>query len=340
MGRLCHPPHRARNTILKEEPLFVIRKPVPQIREQDIWQAVLQLPPLQKQQFLLLRDNASGTFASMQDAFAENSFDLASPDEYGRVTRPPAQGMLLLLSRFNHSCVPNAKIPTFRGNEQALAILATRGIAAGEEITFCYSFDVKFRTRGERHEELRFVCECRACLPGTLFQQLSDARRRLYRGLCYLVNGNDPLGGGRQRVTDSPIITDPQLRRQAETFSIPLSSRFVYHVLIDFLLEEEGLLDDLDDPRHHGVSRGVLFLAGAFQTIDNAIIAVQALAQDTWWARLDGVFKLYGRADAADATVTSDTVVSRGWVDWRRATDAADGGNQPRFRPRVTGCRW
>ncbi len=292
-------------TILREEPLFVIHKPTPQIREQDIWQAVLQLSPDKKQQFLLLRDNASGTFASMQDAFAENSFDLASPDENGRVTRPPAQGLLLLLSRFNHSCVPNAKIPSFTGNALVAAIVATRGIAPGEEITFCYSFDIKFRTRRERHQALRFVCECPACLPGTVSQQLSDARRRLYHRLCYLVNGRDPLDRGSHGVASSHIIPDPQLRRQAETFSIPLSSRFVYHVLIDFLLEEEGLLDDLDDSRPRGVSRGVQLLAGAFQTISNAVIAAQALAQDTRWNRLDVAFKLYGRADAADATVAA-----------------------------------
>ncbi|KAK3897064.1 hypothetical protein C8A05DRAFT_48176 [Staphylotrichum tortipilum] len=274
-------------TILKEEPLFVIRKPTPLIREQDIKQAVLQLPAGKRQQFLLLRDNASGTFASMQDAFAENSFDLASPDESGRVTRLPAQGLLLLLSRFNYSCVPNAKIPSFTGDALVAAIVAIRDIAAGEEITFCYSFDMQFRTRRERHEALRFVCECRGCLPGNLFRELSDARRRLYRGLTYLVNGRDALARGRQGPVSS-IITDPQ---------------FVYHILIDFLREEEGLLDDLDEPRPRGLSRAVYLLAGAFQTVDNVAIAAQAMAQDTWWKRLDLVLKLYGRADAADGTV-------------------------------------
>ena len=96
---------------MTEKPLFVIRKPHTNITGDDIWRAFQQLSPPQKQQFLLLRDNASAPFATMEHAFAENSFNLATPDGL-RTPRPPAHGLFLLHSRFNHSCLPNAKVPT------------------------------------------------------------------------------------------------------------------------------------------------------------------------------------------------------------------------------------
>jgi ATP-dependent 26S proteasome regulatory subunit len=45
--------------ILKEKPLFVIRKPRKEITEEDIWAAFQQLILNKKQRFLFLRDNIS-----------------------------------------------------------------------------------------------------------------------------------------------------------------------------------------------------------------------------------------------------------------------------------------
>ena len=75
-----------------------------------------------------------------------------------------------------------------------------------------------------------------------LIQQLSDMRRTLIRGLQYLTLGVD-LNGQRQG-SASPIIVDSKLKKTAEDFSIPLSARLVYNLLVMCLLEEEGLLDD------------------------------------------------------------------------------------------------
>jgi hypothetical protein len=66
-------------SILREKPLFVIRKPHQHIREEDIWQAFAQLSPPQKEQLLLLRDNASTPLSSMDKAVAEKFFNLCSP---------------------------------------------------------------------------------------------------------------------------------------------------------------------------------------------------------------------------------------------------------------------
>jgi hypothetical protein len=42
----------------------------------------------------------------------------------------------------------------------------------------------------------------------------------------------------------SLIIVDCKLKKTAEDFSIPLSGRLIYNLLVMCLLEEEGLLDD------------------------------------------------------------------------------------------------
>ncbi|KAG7286671.1 hypothetical protein NEMBOFW57_008982 [Staphylotrichum longicolle] len=118
-------------TILKERPLFVIRKPHPYITADDVWRAFQQLPPRQQQQFLLLRDNASSPFSDMNAAFAENSFNLATPDGLRPGPRPPAQGLFLLHSRLNHACVPNATIPTTDAGVEDVTSFATRDIAPG-----------------------------------------------------------------------------------------------------------------------------------------------------------------------------------------------------------------
>ncbi|RDW59117.1 hypothetical protein BP5796_12041 [Coleophoma crateriformis] len=273
--------------ILRENPLFVIRKPHEWITEEDVWTAFQSLLPRGKQQFLCLRDNASNPFTSMSEAFAENSFAQSSS----------IHGLYLLHSRFNHSCLPNSKIPTTTDGP-AIACFATKDIAPDEEITFCYNTDFECRARSERHGALRFTCDCKACLIGTPFQQLSDLRRRFIRGLQYLTLGVD-LGGQRQDSV-SPIIIDPELKKAAENFSIPLSARLIYDVLVAYLLEEEGLLD------HFMVKRlepGIVRTVASFETEGNVEIARLAIVQETWLEKLCTAFRLYGRADTADHAV-------------------------------------
>lgn len=43
----------------------------------------------------------------------------------------------------------------------------------------------------ERHDMLQFICRCKAYMPGTGFHTLSELRRRLMRGLMFLVFGRD-----------------------------------------------------------------------------------------------------------------------------------------------------
>jgi hypothetical protein len=284
--------------ILREKPLFVIRKPHEEITEEDVWAAFQQLIPSEKQQFLSLRDNASRPFTHMTQACAENSFAISNSIR-PQANDPPIHGLFLLHSRFNHSCIPNSKVPIT--GEEIIASFATRDIVAGEEITFCYNTDFECRTRHERHQALRFVCDCKACLTDTPFQQLSDMRRTLIRGLQYLTLGVD-LNGQKQG-SASPIIVDSKLKKTAEDFSIPLSARLIYNLLVMCLLEEEGLLDDFMVERFNP---GLLQITALFQTGSNARIARQAMAQETWQEKFCVAFGLYGRGDVADhATAVS-----------------------------------
>lgn len=146
--------------ILREKPLFVIRKPHEEIMEEYVWAAFQQLTPSEKQQFLYLRDNGFKLFTNFSQACAENSF--AIPNSVSPQTNEPSiHGVFLLYSRFNHSCVPNCKIPDM--GEEIFASFATRDIALEEEPTFCYNTDFECRTRHERHQALLFECDCKAC---------------------------------------------------------------------------------------------------------------------------------------------------------------------------------
>ncbi|KAK0637172.1 hypothetical protein B0T17DRAFT_588093 [Bombardia bombarda] len=286
--------------ILSEEPLFTIRKPHAEITDEDVVRAFQQLPASRKPLFFLLRDNASWQFRRVEHAFAENCFNMAGEDHGGRQRDGP-RGLFLLHSRFNHSCLPNTKIPIPTSNREITYVqsFAIRDILPGEEITFSYECDFGCRTREERHQQLRFVCHCDVCQAGTTFQQLSDMRRRLVRGLQYLQIGKD-LDGQKQEASGRPLITDIQLKRAAETRSIPLSSRLIYGLLVMVLTEQEGLLDDFLAER---LSPSIWAAATMFETENNARLAKLAMAQETWLERLCVAFHLYGRADAADAAL-------------------------------------
>ncbi|KAK2747986.1 hypothetical protein FQN57_001577 [Myotisia sp. PD_48] len=279
--------------ILREKPLFIIQKPPTEIQEEDIYRAFQRLVHDDKQQFLCLMASDSPSSSPMAGILAENCFNL--PLAMGA----PALGLYILLSRFNHSCVPNAKVPS--SGSDILTIFATKDIAVGEEITFCYNPGFEFRIRNDRHRALCFVCDCKACLIRSPFQKLSDMRRTLMRGLQYLMVGVD-LDGHRQSHA-SPIIFDSKLKDVAEAFSIPVSARLIYKLLVMFLLEEEGLLDYLSIRRKN---TDILKIAGLFRTASNARIASLAVVQSTWLEKFCMASRLYGRKDTADQIISKN----------------------------------
>ncbi|KAF1928587.1 uncharacterized protein M421DRAFT_391420 [Didymella exigua CBS 183.55] len=115
--------------ILRESALFTIRKPHPFINDSDIWAALRTLSSSSQQQFYCLCDNGGAEFRSFTEAFSENCFTVPSA-----MTREATDGIgcYILLSRINHSCVSNAKIPDTAIEGTSIACFTTRDIAEGE----------------------------------------------------------------------------------------------------------------------------------------------------------------------------------------------------------------
>ncbi|KAJ4329791.1 hypothetical protein N0V87_010556 [Didymella glomerata] len=148
----------AGSVIAREAALFTISKPHALIEDRDIRAALSTLPPGSRQQFYSLRDNGDAKFHYLIDAFCENCFRVPSSSS---VTYDSAHGFgcYILLSRINHSCIPNAKIPDSNIEGTSIACFATRDIEEGEEITFCYNTDFMCRTSRDRHHNITIVEE-------------------------------------------------------------------------------------------------------------------------------------------------------------------------------------
>ncbi|DAA78821.1 TPA_exp: Uncharacterized protein A8136_2606 [Trichophyton benhamiae CBS 112371] len=278
--------------VLSEKPLFMVKSSTYRTTELAVLAAFQKLKPEDKQQFLCLRDNGSARYPSMTHAFIDNNMTVsrimtARPGEY------PVCGMFILQPRFNHSCIANCKAP-FNGKE-AISTYAIRDITAGEELTLSYDARVTFHPPQERHASLGFVCDCPACDIGTPFQELSQIRRTLIRGLMYLQDGEDM--DKRRHPPSCSIIICPKLKKRAEEGQLGLTSQFIYQILLLFLLEEEGLLDSFT---LKALRKKLEATARLFQTERNARIVRLAMRRKTWLRKFVTAGRLYGREDAGD----------------------------------------
>lgn len=284
--------------IFEEKPLFVIRKPVQYINDFDVLSEFHQLSPLERQQFLYLRNSGAQTDTTMVEAFKWNSLGLS--------VTPEAHGLFIVLPRLNHSCIPNCTAPygTLEKNQQQ--IRAIKAIMPGDELTFCYHSPFQCWSTRDRAQSLSFQCGCKACLIGTPFQQASDMRRALLRGLHYLIHGKDIEGPNV--LSPGPVLSDPGVKQAAEELRIPLSTRLIATVLRGFLLEEEGLMDrfQIEDLRTAIQGLGV-----SFKTRRNAQIAAIVTAQKSWLEMVCAAFKLYGKEDEADQEVAAKLQMDR-----------------------------
>lgn len=289
--------------VLSEKPLFVIHKPHEFITEHDVRDALQKLTINDRKQFKQIQLESGTPPFVLQDTFAENCFCLPKAGH--------AYGLFPLMSRFNHSCVPNAKIPKTHMGQETISIYAVRDIKAGEEITFCYNPDFEGRRTVQRHMALRFKCDCVACLPGTRFHQLSELRRNLIRGLLFLTRGADPPT--MEDMQSSPIITDLKMRREAAEFAIPLTSRFVYGLLTMCLLEDEGLLDHLMRGRIEAV---IASQVKWFDTPENKRLAEAAMKTQSVRRRLEIALPMWGKPDIADKVLPDVLRTLMGVVLW------------------------
>ncbi|KAF9894854.1 hypothetical protein FE257_004475 [Aspergillus nanangensis] len=230
--------------ILSEQPLCNIPLPTAWLSGRLLAQTFARLPPRHQEQLLSL--HSPGSFTTVMEVFGQNSFISASQDA-ATGTEQYTCILYILHSRFNHSCVPNIRAE-FGNNMGGLQNFALRDIAVGEELVCSYYGTIYPGSfRHEREERLHFDCDCPACRPGTLFYELSEMRRTLIRGLCYLLYGRDIYAqedaqeDAQEERDTPPIILDQTLRTAAENHSIPVPNRLVYVFLVAILLEEEGL---------------------------------------------------------------------------------------------------
>ena len=135
----------------------------------------------EKQLFMSLRQSEDGaacssysastdsTHDSIQDILLTNSFS---------VFDGKASILTILISRVNHSCLPNAEQIYF-AEEGVSALWAIKDIFVGEEITITYIDEYGgYEERKKRLEEnWGFKCDCKACDITTTFGKASDCRR-------------------------------------------------------------------------------------------------------------------------------------------------------------------
>lgn len=69
-------------------------------------------------------------------SFPTTSLSCSQASSSRTTTQPTAQGLFILLSRFNHSCIPNASMRMGKGD--SISCVAIKDIRPDEEITFCY----------------------------------------------------------------------------------------------------------------------------------------------------------------------------------------------------------
>ncbi|KAK2616380.1 hypothetical protein QQS21_000621 [Conoideocrella luteorostrata] len=302
-GAFATRPIKKGDIILKESVLFLIDvpldMPVTSLVEPDITRAIAKLHRRQKQLFEAVRkSHKKGYVPTIVETSLNNCLVVTGP------SGSPCRGVFLLQSRFNHSCVANSKVPMPDGT--VLTRVATKDIAADEETTNCY-LSLEGMTRQYRHGLLGFVCDCAACELGTPFQQASEMRRQLIRGLQFLLFGVD--NAARVFGSRAPVLTDTKLKRAAEKCEIPIASRVVYELLIIVLGEYDGLTDTLvGELAEAAMSHMVTW----FKTPGNAKIGKLAMAQKTWTEKLAVALGIFGRRDAADDSVNLQLRKSRG----------------------------
>ncbi|OAQ59649.1 SET domain-containing protein [Pochonia chlamydosporia 170] len=276
--------------ILAEKPICAASTYYGRLLPQELQKAIDSITDADMAQLSLLRDNTGKPFMAPQEAFMKNSFGTGT---MGNLTL----GLYLLQPRFNHSCVPNAiQCP---GEDTTISRYACKDIAPGEESIFCYDPSLHSLTKTERHERLGFICKCTCRELAPPLQQVSNLRRRLYRGLRYLSQGKDI--DGPTHMNSRRLITNLALKKAAENFELPISELFYYSTLAAVVAEEEGILDyTLAESIKEELSRYVI----AFMTPRNMKVAKLAMMKTTWIVKLELAVSIRGQRDEFDAMYT------------------------------------
>jgi len=121
-------------------------------------------------------------FSMLCNSYPERgSFGIYKTNCFGLGKSTSSSAIFLVLSRANHSCVPNCE--RWWNTERKVETLhALRDINQDEELTIEYSADMVFKRRGVRQARVqkiwRFTCQCECCVLTGAAQVASDSRRQ------------------------------------------------------------------------------------------------------------------------------------------------------------------
>lgn len=163
--------HRG-DLILTEAPLFSIgqRDIMDRPDSRAVAATVNRLPQEELRKYKSLK-NSRPDIGLVLGVFATNSLRMSDDDS----------GIFLEVSRFNHSCSPNARY-SWNPDIKRMRVYALRDISCGEEIFVSYisGRNVYGSTRGERQDRLKiygFTCACTVCELQGPSAVASDKRR-------------------------------------------------------------------------------------------------------------------------------------------------------------------
>ncbi|KAJ5381676.1 SET domain-containing protein [Penicillium cataractarum] len=123
------------------------------ITDDDVLKGLREASQDKISEFFLLKSDAAEILADLTHAFLSNHFALVLTGNLNaHHNDPTAQGLFILLSRFNHSCIPNASMPMNKGD--SISCVASKDTRPGEEITFAY-FDARLEMTRVRFQSKR-----------------------------------------------------------------------------------------------------------------------------------------------------------------------------------------
>lgn len=254
--------------VLTEIPVLTIPKCDGHHIEAELERQVANLSGRQRAQLNLLRvdGDKNEKFPTVQAMLCANDFNSQNEDglHHSHKLQP-------LASRFNHSCSPNLYQPNCcdECRCEGVRFVAVESISAGTELTFNYGGMIECLTRAERLAGFQLDCHCSVCTASPEERETSDTRRRLIRGVYFLIFGYDlaethhgkpsvllvPKESSVRNVEDvidvekfvvetEDLVWDSKLRKDAQCFRFPLTSRFIYCALALALMEAEHVLNN------------------------------------------------------------------------------------------------
>ncbi|KAF7192271.1 SET domain-containing protein 5 [Pseudocercospora fuligena] len=155
--------------IISEVPLFTtVTLTNANTIEQDLRSIIKSLPKDSQRAFLSLHNNFPGSPTPFSNLVRSNGYPLGPSSDIG--------GIFPLVSRLNHSCLPNAQ-HAYNERQRRMLVHIIRPITSNEEITLSY---IPGGPSSQRQLELKqnflFACTCELCSLPPSEKRKSDER--------------------------------------------------------------------------------------------------------------------------------------------------------------------